>query len=396
MRKENRRAAGAGNRRMSVKRAGSRFLSAVLILSVTFSLCGCSFARQAADTFYSGLGRLVVGEPRQAASVSGDRYAYQQLGPEEQTVYDQIVETVANQAERASVSTESEKVLERAYTAVMADYGEFFWVSGYRYNTYTSGDQVIGMEILPVYTMDQTQREAEQRQVQEEASRWLGEVSPQAGDYEKAKFVYETLIQRVDYALDAVESQNILSVFLYGETVCQGYAEAAAYLLQRLGIQCAVVTGTAQGEPHAWNLVRLDGEYYYMDVTWGNSTYLTEDEQEKKTVDYAYLNLTTEELMETHVADGQISLPQCTATEDNYFRREGLYFSRWDPEAIGNVFGEAWRQDTSASVRLSDPGLYQQTLEYFIFDRGIVDFCPEIEDVYYRENSQLQVLTLQF
>ena len=115
-----------------------------------------------------------------------------------------------------------------------------------------------------------------------------------------------------------------------------------------------------------------------MDVTWGNSTYLTEDEQEKKTVDYAYLNLTTEELMETHTADGQISLPLCTATEDNYFRREGLYFSQWDPAAIGKVFGEAWqRRDVSAEVRLSDPALYQRTVEYFIFDRGIVDFCPE-------------------
>lgn len=382
---------------MKAKQAVSRLLSAALILSVALSLCGCSFAQQAADTFYSGLGRLVVGEPWEAEAVSGDRYAYQQLGSEEQTVYDQIVETVKQQAEQAPVSTESEEVLERAYTAVMADHGEFFWVSGYRYNTYTSGDQVIGMEILPVYTMDQTERETKQRQMEDAASRWLGEISPQAGDYEKAKFVYETLIQRVDYALDAAESQNILSVFLYGETVCQGYAEAAAYLLQQLGIQCAVVTGNAQGEPHAWNLVRLDGEYYYMDVTWGNSTYLTEDEQEKKTVDYAYLNLTTEELTETHEADGQIPLPLCTATEDNYFRREGLYFSRWDLAAIGKVFGEAWqRQDASAAVRLSDPALYQRTVEYFIFDRGIVDFCPGMGDVYYRENPQLQILTLQF
>ena len=254
---------------MTAKSMVSRFLSAVLILSATLLLSGCTWARQAADAFYGGLGKLVVGEPQDAEAVSEERYAYQQLEPEEQTVYNQIVETVEQQAERAPVSTESEKTLERAYTAVMADYGEFFWVSGYRYNTYTSGDQIIGMEILPVYTMDAAQREEKQRQIEAEAARWLEGISSEAGDYEKAKFVYETLIRRVDYALDAVESQNILSVFLYGETVCQGYAEAASYLLQQLGIQSAVVTGTAQGEPHAWNLVRLDGKYYYMDVTLG-------------------------------------------------------------------------------------------------------------------------------
>ena len=61
------------------------------------------------------------------------------------------------------------------------------------------------------------------------------------------------------------------------------------------------------------------------------------------------------------------------------------------------MFGEAWqRRDVSAEVRLSDPALYQRTVEYFIFDRGIVDFCPGMGDVYYRENPQLQILTLQF
>ncbi len=113
---------------MTAKSMVSRFLSAVLILSATLLLSGCTWARQAADAFYGGLGKLVVGEPQEAEAVSEERYAYQQLEPEEQTVYNQIVETVEQQAERAPVSTESEKTLERAYTAVMADYGEFFWV----------------------------------------------------------------------------------------------------------------------------------------------------------------------------------------------------------------------------------------------------------------------------
>ena len=77
---------------MTAKSMVSRFLSAVLILSATLLLSGCTWARQAADAFYGGLGKLVVGEPQEAEAVSEERYAYQQLKPEEQTVYNQIVD----------------------------------------------------------------------------------------------------------------------------------------------------------------------------------------------------------------------------------------------------------------------------------------------------------------
>ncbi len=61
--------------------------------------------------------------------------------------------------------------------------------------------------------------------------------------------------------------------FLNKKTVCQGYANATQYLLTLLGIPAVVVTGTAEGDTHAWNLVQLDGAYYFMDTTWGNSSY---------------------------------------------------------------------------------------------------------------------------
>ena len=64
---------------MTAKSMVSRFLSAVLILSATLLLSGCTWARQVVDAFYGGLGKLVVGEPQDAEAVSEERYAYQQL-----------------------------------------------------------------------------------------------------------------------------------------------------------------------------------------------------------------------------------------------------------------------------------------------------------------------------
>ena len=101
--------------------------------------------------------------------------------------------------------------------------------------------------------------------------------------YEKIKYIYETLIRQVEYQEDSGQNQNIRSVFLEGKTVCMGYSKAAQYLLNRMGIFCTLVTGTVNGDrpsSHAWNLVKIGEEYYFMDVTWGNPGYLNPAEND--------------------------------------------------------------------------------------------------------------------
>lgn len=372
-------------------------LGTALLTGSSAMFSGCSPVENAAEVFYDGLGTLVVGEEKEATAVSQDRYCYQQLDEEGRRVYDQLVATVDAQEESAVVSTKEEAVLERAFCAMLADYGEFFWISGYQYNTYTSGQKVIGLKVMPVYTMSREDREAAQQQVDQTVEEWLANLPADAGDYEKSKYVYETLIRQAEYNENAQNSQNILSVFLDRQTVCQGYAEAAAYLFHRLGIQAAVVTGSAKEEPHAWNLVRLDGEYYFMDVTWGNSNYSEETDPEDKIINYAYLNVTTEDLRKTHEFGQEIPVPECTAITDNYYRREGCYFEQWDPDAVGSKIREAWDSDaTGVSVRFSDSQLYEKAIGYFIDNGNLSRYCRGMHTVYYIEDSQLSVLTLQF
>ena len=53
--------------------------------------------------------------------------------------------------------------------------------------------------------------------------------------------------------------------------VCAGYADAYVYLLQQCGITAVTISGRAGGEElgkHAWNCIRLDGEWYEVDPTW--------------------------------------------------------------------------------------------------------------------------------
>ncbi len=327
-----------------------------------------------------------------------DCYAYGTLSAEEQVAYAQILDCIEAYEETATLSTKDKEVIDKAFDAVLADHGGLFWVSGYVYRTYTNTNtgEILYIEFEPDYTMTQAERDSYQKSIDASAAQMLSGLPAQGDDYEKVKYLYETLIENVEYDKSAEQNQNIISVFVYRATVCQGYACAMQYLLEQIGIPCVIVTGTSNGENHAWNMVMLDGDYYYVDTTWGNSTFANESETGKY-VNYSYLNVTTEQLHRTHQETVSFSLPTCTATADNYFVREGLFFDTWNPDAIGALYRSSWEGErTSVSVRFADEALYRQAKEYFLDEQKIVVYCPGITSLSYVEDEKQYVLRVSF
>ncbi len=324
-------------------------------------------------------------------------YAYLYLSEEEKQVYHEVLNTVLEHAEKAEVSTLDTQVLERAYKAVCADYGGLFWMSGYVYTQYTRDRKLTGMDFAPKYTMEFQERQMIQQQIDASVEELLAGISITDSDYDKAKYIFEILTQNVDYDASVENNQNIISAFLNRATVCQGYASAAQYLLRLLGIESVIVTGRANGESHAWNLIKLDGEYYYMDVTWGNSRYLDRSSQTEKHVNYSYLAMTTDEIKETHTFDNHFPLPECNSISCNYFVRENRYFSEWNPEQIGGLLARVWNDGgEELALKFSSPDIYDMALDYFITQQHISDYCENISSVYYLENKEHCVLTFHF
>ncbi|WP_090170183.1 transglutaminase domain-containing protein [Pseudobutyrivibrio sp. 49] len=339
----------------------------------------------------------MVDEPVVVESVSYDRYAYQHLNDETKVTYDQIYNCMTEYSEKITVSTKDNSTLQKAYEAVMADYGDLFWVNGYKYNTYTSDDKVVSIEFWPKYTMSKDQRDVYKASIEATADEWLSGISQDASDFKKALYVFETLIENVDYNTDSEENQNILSVFLYRSTVCQGYADAAWYLLDKLGIKSTVITGTANGESHAWNLVYLDGAYYYMDVTWGNSKYLDGNNDTAKRVNYAYFAMTTEEISQNHVITVDFEVPECLSNADNFFVHEGLYYDWFGVDSIGNRLAQSYNNgEAEISLKFSNSDLYSKVINYFIDENHLSDYCRGINSVYYLLDENANVLTIQW
>lgn len=92
-------------------------------------------------------------------------------------------------------------------------------------------------------------------------------------EYGKAKYCYEELLKYVTYGQLEGSAGNLYGAFGLRKIVCEGYARAYQYLCQRVGLQAIYMTGNAYPNGnvpvnHAWNIVRIDGKYYYADPTF--------------------------------------------------------------------------------------------------------------------------------
>ena len=59
--------------------------------------------------------------------------------------------------------------------------------------------------------------------------------------------------------------------------MCEGYALAYKYYMNRLNIPCKVVSGVSKGQPHAWNQIKINGKWYFVDATWDDGSCVLEE-----------------------------------------------------------------------------------------------------------------------
>lgn len=269
-------------------------------------------------------------------------YGYQSLSKEEQKVYRQIAEGLEQQEAEIRITPLSEERLMTVFNMVMIDHPEYFWVEGeFQYTTVEDLNEntKTAIQLMPVYTVEKEQTESLKQQIEQQADAWIAEIDASFDAYEKIKSVYELLIREVEYDETSLYNQTIQSVFLEKKTVCMGYAKATQYLLNKMGIFCTLVTGNILDETnssHAWNLVRIGENYYYVDTTWGSPGYNAQGDREEA-ISYSYLCCSDKIISATHKANEDILLPSCTDESYHYYRRKGCWYETYDKQRICDV-----------------------------------------------------------
>ena len=189
-----------------------------------------------------------------------------------------------------------------AVEALFNDHPEIFWIETQYSYLYT--EKNICVQIKLNYSLGSEEIPSARARFEAAAQLIINEAAALSSDYEKEKFVHDSIIKSTDYDVEAEMSQSAYSVLVSGKSVCAGYSRAFQYIMQRLEIPTYYVIGYSDGN-HAWNIVKLDDGYYNVDVTWDSSW----------PISYTYFNRTDSDFAETHTReDSSCYLPQCTAT----------------------------------------------------------------------------------
>lgn len=148
--------------------------------------------------------------------------------------------------------------------------GDLFYVSNVlSYSYYDDGTIAC---FNPKYIAEESELAAMKLEFDKAAESALAGTSDTMSDLEKALYVHDYLIRNNSYNYKDYQSNTVPNVdhsaygcLVNGLSVCDGYALAFSYLMGRLGVSTRLVTSDAMG--HAWNAVKIDGEWYFADLT---------------------------------------------------------------------------------------------------------------------------------
>lgn len=133
-------------------------------------------------------------------------------------------------------------------------------------------------------------------------------ISDDMSEYEKVKAIHDYIVSTTEYDSENYNKNSIPQIDYTAKgaleehkAVCRGYAEAFKLLMDELDIECKLITGKAGGISHAWNVVKIDEEWFQVDCTYDDP--VKEDVADEDMVRYDYFLVTTEQMNIDHKPD---------------------------------------------------------------------------------------------
>ena len=381
--------------------------AAVILQPFSASAGALDQIQSIAKSIISG-GPKEVEELRQMEVVQSEEghqeYYFKQLTEEEQRVYRELLKGIRAREKEFYLTISDDDSIDRSYHAVLKDHPEIFWVHNrekiYK-TTYSDSDYCV---FTPGYTYTDSEIDEIQTAMEQSFQEVRALIPEDAGDYEKVRIVYTYVIDHTQYQTGE-DDQSIAGVFWKKSAVCAGYAGAVQYLLERLDISCIYVDGSTKGstEGHAWDIVKIGQEYYYVDATNGDQPdFLNGDAaqlEEHKTIIYDYLCPFPEEYERTYTPSEELTVPACTAKDLDFYVLNQGYFEDYSWQDIYDYC--KMRMDNGAAVvrfkfgsqesfseacqELLDDGVVQNVAQYYMKLHGLgqVEYHYGVMDNFY-------------
>ncbi len=330
-----------------MKKAMKKVLAMVMALAVLMTAAMPVFAKSAAQvaaetgakTIVKGISDSINFKPRKATG-----YWSKNLSTNGQTAYVLIKEGI----EKGEKSIKMPKISAADQKEIQQDLywenPELFYVKIKGTNTFKTVSAAEGdyCTYTPVYVDNYKQKIS---QVNSKISSILAGAPKNGSDYDKELYVHDYIIDHVEYQTG---KNTIYDSLIEGKGNCMGYSFAMTVLLNKLGVETRVMHGgttSARDKEHMWNIVKLNGKEYVTDATW--------DDNGGNRVRYAYFNVPASEISRDHFPDNAKEWANCTSTDQDYYRKNGLYFNSYD-ELAAKLPTLAKNKEFSFKMKSSD------------------------------------------
>lgn len=285
------------------------------------------------------------------------QYASERIPEEQQEIYYEIVESIRNFEPVIYMKTDS-AVYSELLNIISIEQLSFGHMAGRRAGEYDVNTGMFPIEFTYRFTPEEMSNM--NRFSEAAANRIMEGVTEDMSEYDILKYFHDYLIKNCVSDEEDIYANTIYGALVNGKALCEGYAKAFSYLCNKAGIENTIVTGMTN-VPHMWNAVKLDGNWYHIDVTWDKPGGQF-GEAFPDMVMYQYFLVTDSVIENDHeIWTVGTAPPQCLSEKENYFIKENLYVD--SEEDMGKVIEAALskaisEKASSVSVKFDTTNLY--------------------------------------
>lgn len=293
-----------------------------------------------------------------------------------------------------------EKIVSEVCDYLSVENPELYWIAGYTWST-DGYNTDIKFNIINDFSVEELKEQSDL--VEKNISEIILHIDSSWNDFDKIKYVHDYIIDNTVY--DSIGADKIqqnedggfcssaYGCLIEGKAVCQGYADAFKMIMDRIGIESGIVSGITERGKHAWNYVKADGEYYWIDLTWDDPVTETGDDIRR----YDYFMLNNEMFMKNRVADNPERLPLCQSMKLNYFVYNNLFIDTYSFEELCSKINNS----DSDSISFMFSSLYEMNrcLSEIVDEGRIWEINRAVENsdhISYGTYEKMNVFTIDF
>ncbi len=258
-------------------------------------------------------------------------YYYNKLNDNQKKIYDSIAVSVSNFENESKVKeyeyTDIDSTMNdvsEAMNAFFSDHPEVFYLNTqYKVSTVENFSGTKLIVYLDYLVKDKNELEQKISEIESAMNNILNKIDNNSNDFDKELKIHDILGELTTYYrytdVNSIpfECHTIYGTLISNTAVCDGFTKVMQILLDKVNIDSIIVTGYLQDQPHAWNLVKINGEWYHLDLTSDKSINGKNDSE--KIIIHSYFNLTTDNIKNTHTITYEDKIFSANSTNYNYY-----------------------------------------------------------------------------